>query len=140
MNLYDLAPYSVPSVGWGLEGNDFAKTLLCFFFKCDLGKTIRCYMVLVAAEQKRMIMRPYQSYAVQDMVECIDTKNGDGFVWHATGSGKMLNSLKGSTMLMENESIHKCVTVVDPKNLDCKTREEFNLFQEGCVEENTRAC
>jgi type I restriction enzyme R subunit len=110
---------------------------LRFLKKCDLGRTISRYMVLIASEQKLMIMRPYQVYAVQHMVKCIDDDNGNGYIWHTTGSGKTLTSFKAATLLKENEDIHKCVFVVDRKDLDRQTREEFNRFQEGCVEENT---
>ena len=108
-----------------------------FLKKCDLGRTISRYMVLLAGEQKLMIMRPYQVYAVQHIVKCIDEDNGNGYIWHTTGSGKTLTSFKASTLLKENDHIHKCVFVVDRKDLDRQTREEFNKFQEGCVEENT---
>jgi type I restriction enzyme R subunit len=114
--------------------DDFANH---FLKKCDLGRTISRYMVLLAGEQKLMMMRPYQVYAVQHMVRCIDEDNGNGFIWHTTGSGKTLTSFKASTLLKENAHIHKCVFVVDRKDLDRQTREEFNKFQEGCVEENT---
>jgi type I restriction enzyme R subunit len=97
-----------------------------FLKKCDLARTISRYMVLLAGEQKLMIMRPYQVYAVQHMVKCIDEDNGNGFIWHTTGSGKTLTSFKASTLLKENEHIHKCVFVVDRKDLDRQTREEFN--------------
>jgi len=110
---------------------------LRFLKKCDLGRAISRYMVLIASEQKLMIMRPYQVYAVQHMVTCIDDDNGNGFIWHTTGSGKTLTSFKAATLLKENDHIHKCVFVVDRKDLDRQTREEFNRFQEGCVEENT---
>ncbi|MBB5467176.1 type I restriction enzyme R subunit [Paraburkholderia sp. CI2] len=108
-----------------------------FLKKCDLGRTISRYMVLLAGEQKLMIMRPYQVYAVQHIVKCIDEDNGNGYIWHTTGSGKTLTSFKASTLLKENDHINKCVFVVDRKDLDRQTREEFNKFQEGCVEENT---
>ncbi|MDE2398312.1 MAG: type I restriction endonuclease subunit R, partial [Burkholderiales bacterium] len=108
-----------------------------FLKKCDLGRSISRYMVLLAGEQKLMIMRPYQVYAVQHIVKCIDEDNGNGYIWHTTGSGKTLTSFKASTLLKENEHIHKCLFVVDRKDLDRQTREEFNKFQEGCVEENT---
>ena len=113
---------------------DFAE---CFLKKCDLGKTISRYMVLIESEQKLMIMRPYQVYAVQHIVRCIEEDNGNGYIWHTTGSGKTLTSFKASTLLKENDHIHKCVFVVDRKDLDRQTREEFNKFQEGCVEQNT---
>lgn len=114
--------------------DDFASL---FLQKCALGKTISRYMVLIASEQRLMIMRPYQVYAVQHMVKCIDDDAGNGYIWHTTGSGKTLTSFKASTLLKENNRIHKCVFVVDRKDLDRQTREEFNRFQEGCVEENT---
>ncbi|HMS17602.1 MAG TPA: DEAD/DEAH box helicase family protein, partial [Planctomycetota bacterium] len=113
---------------------DFAEG---FMEKCELARTISRYMVLIASEQKLMIMRPYQVYAVKHMVKCIEEDNGNGYIWHTTGSGKTLTSFKASTLLKENSHIHKCVFVVDRKDLDRQTREEFNRFQEGCVEENT---
>ena len=96
------------------------------------------YMVLIASEQKLLMMRPYQIYAVKAIVDCIDQNCGNGYIWHTTGSGKTLTlSFKASTLLKTNESIHKCLFVVDRKDLDRHTREEFNRFQENCVEENT---
>ncbi|MDE0242258.1 MAG: type I restriction endonuclease subunit R, partial [bacterium] len=114
--------------------DDFADRFLA---KCTLGQLISKYMVLIASEQKLLMMRPYQIYAVKAIVECIDQNCGNGYVWHTTGSGKTLTSFKASTLLKTNESIHKCLFVVDRKDLDRQTREEFNRFQENCVEENT---
>ena len=112
----------------------FAET---FLVKCTLGHAISRYMVLIASEQKLMMMRPYQTYAVKGIVAFIHQDCGNGFIWHTTGSGKTLTSFKASTLLKDNPDIHKCVFVVDRKDLDRQTREEFNRFQEGCVEENT---
>jgi type I restriction enzyme R subunit len=113
---------------------DFAQSFLA---KCTLGEMISRYMVLVASEQKLLMMRPYQIYAVKHIVDCIEKNNGNGYVWHTTGSGKTLTSFKASTLLKDNAAIEKCLFVVDRKDLDRQTREEFNRFQEGCVEENT---
>ena len=114
--------------------DDFAERFLA---KCTLGQMISKYMVLIASEQKLLMMRPYQIYAVKAIVDCIDQNCGNGYIWHTTGSGKTLTSFKTSTLLKTNESIHKCLFVVDRKDLDRQTREEFNRFQENCVEENT---
>lgn len=108
-----------------------------FLVKCTLGQTISRYMVLVASEQKLLMMRPYQVYAVKHIVDCIHQNCGNGYIWHTTGSGKTLTSFKASTLLKDNPDIEKCLFVVDRKDLDRQTREEFNRFQEGCVEENT---
>jgi type I restriction enzyme R subunit len=114
--------------------HDFADD---FLEKCSLGRLISQYMVLVQSEQKILIMRPYQIYAVKAIVECIHQNRGNGYIWHTTGSGKTLTSFKTSTLLKDNSDIEKCMFVVDRKDLDRQTREEFNKFQEGCVEHNT---
>lgn len=116
-NLYEFANYFLP--------------------KCTIGELISRYMVLVVSEQKLLIMRPYQIYAVKAIVDCIEQNRGNGYIWHTTGSGKTLTSFKTSTLLKDNPDIEKCLFVVDRKDLDRQTRIEFNKFQEGCVEENT---
>ena len=113
---------------------DFADEFLA---KCTLAHMISKYMVLIASEEKLLMMRPYQIYAVKAIVECIDQNRGNGYIWHTTGSGKTLTSFKAATLLKTNGDIHKCLFVVDRKDLDRQTREEFNRFQENCVEENT---
>lgn len=108
-----------------------------FLTKCTLGEMISKYMVLVESEQRLLVMRPYQIYAVKAIVDCIQQNRGNGYIWHTTGSGKTLTSFKASTLLKDNPNIEKCLFVVDRKDLDRQTREEFNKFQEGSVEENT---
>jgi len=113
---------------------DFSDLLLR---KCTLGQLISQYMVLVVSEQKLVVMRPYQIYAVQKIMDCIEQNRGNGYIWHTTGSGKTLTSFKASTLMKDNPDVEKCLFVVDRKDLDRQTRIEFNKFQEGCVEENT---
>ena len=131
----------LPVYKWAREDNrkvdrldSFAEQ---FLPKCHLGEMISRYMVLIASEQKLLIMRPYQIYAVKAIVRCIEENRGNGYVWHTTGSGKTLTSFKASTLLKNNPDIEKCLFVVDRKDLDRQTRLEFNRFQENCVEENT---
>lgn len=131
----------LPVYQWADENNkkisnlyDFAEKYLA---KCRLGEMISRYMILVETEQKLMVMRPYQIYAVEAITKCIEQNRGNGYIWHTTGSGKTLTSFKASTLLKDNPDIEKCLFVVDRKDLDRQTREEFNKFQEGSVEENT---
>jgi type I restriction enzyme, R subunit len=131
----------LPVYQWASEDNkkithldDFAEKFLA---KCTLGEMISRYMVLIESEQKLMVMRPYQINAVKAIVDCIHQNRGNGYIWHTTGSGKTLTSFKASTLLKDNPEIEKCLFVVDRKDLDRQTREEFNKFQEGSVEENT---
>ena len=37
------------------------------------------YMVLVQTEQKILMMRPYQIYAVRNIVRCIEQNCGNGY-------------------------------------------------------------
>jgi type I restriction enzyme R subunit len=129
--LYQLADENNKKIG---HLSDFSEQFLA---KCTLAQMISRYMVLVETEQMIMMMRPYQIYAVKAIVDCIQQNRGNGYIWHTTGSGKTLTSFKASTLLKSNPDIAKCVFVVDRKDLDRQTREEFNKFQEGCVEENT---
>ncbi|QYN48985.1 type I restriction endonuclease subunit R [Apibacter sp. ESL0432] len=108
-----------------------------FLKKCTLGEMISKYMVLVESEQKLLVMRPYQIYAVEAIINSIKQNRGNGYIWHTTGSGKTLTSFKASTLMKDMPDIEKCLFVVDRKDLDRQTREEFNRFQEGSVEENT---
>lgn len=131
----------LPVYQWAREDN---KKVACldsfaeqFLSKCRLGEIISRYMVLIICEQKLLIMRPYQIYAVKAIVRCIEENRGNGYIWHTTGSGKTLTSFKASTLLKDNPNIEKCLFVVDRKDLDRQTRQEFNRFQENCVEENT---
>lgn len=131
----------LPVYQWASDDNNKITNLYDFsdkfLAKCTLAEMINRYMVLVESEQKLMVMRPYQIYAVKAIVDCIHQNRGNGYIWHTTGSGKTLTSFKASTLLKDNPDIEKCLFVVDRKDLDKQTRDEFNRFQEGCVEENT---
>ena len=129
--IYELAEENNKKVNYLEEFTDK------FLKKCILGEMISKYMVLVESEQKLLVMRPYQIYAVKAIENCVNQNRGNGYIWHTTGSGKTLTSFKASTLLKGNNEIEKCLFVVDRKDLDRQTREEFNKFQEGSVEENT---
>jgi len=129
--IYELADESNKKINFLEEFTDK------FLKKCTLGEMISKYMVLVESEQKLLVMRPYQIYAAKAIENCVNQNRGNGYIWHTTGSGKTLTSFKASTLLKSNNDIEKCLFVVDRKDLDRQTREEFNKFQEGSVEENT---
>lgn len=138
---FDADEQFLPVYQWAREDNSKVHNLFdfsdVFLSKCKLAEMISKYMVLVQSEQKMLMMRPYQIYAVKAIVDCIHQGRGNGYIWHTTGSGKTLTSFKASTLLKENADIEKCLFVVDRKDLDRQTREEFNKFQDGCVEANT---
>jgi type I restriction enzyme R subunit len=138
---FDADERFLPVYRWATPDNkkvthldDFAEAFLA---KCTLAEMISRYMVLIQTERRLVLMRPYQIYAVKAIVDCIQQNRGNGYIWHTTGSGKTLTSFKASTLLKDDPTIEKVLFVVDRKDLDRQTREEFNRFQPGCVEENT---
>ena len=138
---FDADERFLPIYRWAAPDNkkiahidDFADAFLA---KCTLAEMINRYMVLIQTERRIMMMRPYQIYAVKAIVDCIHQNRGNGYIWHTTGSGKTLTSFKASTLLKDNPDVEKVLFVVDRKDLDRQTRQEFNRFQPGCVEENT---
>jgi type I restriction enzyme R subunit len=111
--------------------NDFA---MSFLTPCHIAKVIAKYMVINQTEKKLMVMRPYQIHAVEKMVELGTETRNNGYVWHATGSGKTLTSFKLSRILSESIEDVKIIFLVDRKDLDAQTISEFNKFQEDSVD------
>jgi type I restriction enzyme R subunit len=111
--------------------NGFTDT---FLEPCHLSKMICKYIVLNEAYKIPMILRPYQFYAVEALIERVKNSTKNGYIWHTTGSGKTLTSFKASQILMALPQVHKVVFVVDRKDLDYQTTKEFNSFQEGCID------
>lgn len=105
-----------------------------FLEPCHVSKMICKYIVLNEAYKIPMILRPYQFYAVEALIERVKNSNKNGYIWHTTGSGKTLTSFKASQILMNLPEIHKVVFVVDRKDLDYQTTKEFNNFSDGCID------
>ena len=81
-----------------------------------------------------MILRPYQYYAVEKIIDRVkDYPSYNGYIWHTTGSGKTLTSFKASQIIATLGEIDKVVFCVDRKDLDYQTAKEFNAFEEGSI-------
>ncbi|WP_276391902.1 type I restriction endonuclease subunit R [Eudoraea chungangensis] len=104
-----------------------------FLEPCHLSKMITKYIVLNTSNTL-MVLRPYQYYATEAIVERVKTSNKFGYIWHTTGSGKTLTSFKTAQILTNLEDVHKVVFVVDRKDLDYQTIKEFNSFSEGSID------
>lgn len=104
-----------------------------FLEPCHLSKMITKYTVLNTAKIL-MVLRPYQYYATEAIVERVKTSNKFGYIWHTTGSGKTLTSFKTSQILTNQEGVKKVIFVVDRKDLDYQTIKEFNSFSEGSID------
>jgi type I restriction enzyme R subunit len=99
-----------------------------------LGKMIAQYIVMNETHKNMMVLRPYQYFATEAIIQQVKTSNDNGYIWHTTGSGKTLTSFKASQILMEVPEVYKVVFVVDRKDLDYQTMKEFNAFKEGSVD------
>ena len=108
-----------------------------FLEKCQLSKIITKYVVLNESSNMLMVLRPYQYYAVEAIVEQVRDTKKNGYIWHATGSGKTLTSFKTAQILTQSPYVYKVVFVVDRKDLDYQTIKEFNSFSEGSVDATT---
>jgi len=123
---------------WTDVNNDRITNLeqFCTFFldRCHIAKMIARYMIINETEKMLMVMRPYQVYAVENIVDRAINTNNNGYVWHTTGSGKTITSFKTSQILSLESSINQVFFLVDRKDLDKQTLDEFNKFDPGCVD------
>ena len=111
--------------------SNFAETFLDRF---NLNNIISKYMVIKESEKNLMVMRPYQIYAVEALMKRAKETKNNGYIWHTTGSGKTLTSFKASQLLSDDDEIKKVFFLIDRKDLDSQTIEEFNKFEKDCVD------
>lgn len=104
-----------------------------FLDRCHIAKMIAKYTVL-AESKNLMLLRPYQYYAAEAIVNRVKTSTKNGYIWHTTGSGKTLTSFKASQIIVDIPEVYKVVFVVDRNDLDTQTIKEFNNFKEGSVD------
>lgn len=123
---------------WTDVNNDRISNLeqFCTFFldRCHIAKMIARYMIINETDKILLVMRPYQVYAVENIVDRAINTNNNGYVWHTTGSGKTITSFKTSQILSLEPAINQVFFLVDRKDLDKQTLDEFNKFDPGCVD------
>ncbi|CAN5201934.1 type I restriction endonuclease subunit R [soil metagenome] len=116
-----------------------------FLTPCHMARMISKYIVLNETLKLLMVLRPYQYYATEAIVDRVvaasQLPKKNGYIWHTTGSGKTLTSFKASQILTKLPQVFKVVFVVDRKDLDYQTIKEFNSFSKGSIDgtDNTRA-
>ena len=108
----------------------------CVYFldRCHISKMIARYMIFNETEKMLLVMRPYQVYAVENIISRALDTNNNGYIWHTTGSGKTITSFKASQILSLEPTINQVFFLVDRKDLDKQTLDEFNKFDPGCVD------
>lgn len=114
--------------------NDLEKFATVFFDKCTLGKIIGKYIVLHEGDKCLMVLRPYQFYAVEKILDRVENSNDNGYIWHTTGAGKTLTSFKAAQLVSESDDVDKVMFVVDRHDLDTQTQAEYEAFEPGAVD------
>jgi type I restriction enzyme R subunit len=95
------------------------------------------YMVIRTTDPVLMVMRPYQIFAVKAAKKRVLEANQNGYVFACTGSGKTLTSFKLAQILRDEPRIDKVIFLVDRKDLDDQTVDEYNAFEKDCVDTST---
>ena len=114
--------------------NELEKFAISFFDKCTLGKIIGKYIVLHEGDKCLMVLRPYQFYAVEKILDRVQNSNNNGYIWHTTGAGKTLTSFKAAQLVAELDDVDKVMFVVDRHDLDTQTQSEYEAFEPGAVD------
>lgn len=114
--------------------NELDKFAAFFLEKCTLGKIIGKYIVLHEGDKCLMVLRPYQFYAVEKILDRVQNSNDNGYIWHTTGAGKTLTSFKAAQLASELEDVDKVMFVVDRHDLDTQTQSEYEAFEPGAVD------
>lgn len=114
--------------------NELEKFATSFFDKCTLGKIIGKYIVLHEGDKCLMVLRPYQFYAVEKILDRVKNSNNNGYIWHTTGAGKTLTSFKAAQLVAELDDVDKVMFVVDRHDLDTQTQAEYEAFEPGAVD------
>ena len=92
------------------------------------------YIVLHEGDKCLMVLRPYQYYAVEKILDRVQNSNKNGYIWHTTGAGKTLTSFKTAQLVAELDGIDKVLFVVDRHDLDTQTKSEYEAFEPGAVD------
>ena len=123
---------------WSKENNSKITQLdefaSLFLEPCHIAKMITKYIVLHEGDKILMVLRPYQFYAVEAIIDRVKNSDKNGYIWHTTGSGKTLTSFKASQILTYNPKIKKVVFVVDRQDLDDQTVREFKAFDRDSID------
>ena len=114
--------------------NELDKFAVFFLEKCTLGKIIEKYIVLHEGDKCLMVLRPYQFYAVEKILDRVQNSNDNGYIWHTTGAGKTLTSFKAAQLVSELDDVDKVMFVVDRHDLDTQTQSEYEAFEPGAVD------
>ena len=107
---------------------------IAFLSRDVIIKMLSKFTIINDTDKLLMIMRPYQVYATEALIRQATLTNRNAYIWHTTGAGKTLTSFKTAQILASMPNIKKVIFLVDRKDLDTQTTEEFNKFETGSVD------
>lgn len=90
--------------------------------------------MLHEGDESLMVLRPYQFYAVEKILDKVKNSTDNGYIWHTTGAGKTLTSFKAAQLVSELDDVDKVMFVVDRHDLDTQTQSEYEAFEPGAVD------
>ncbi|ASA25698.1 type I restriction endonuclease subunit R [Paenibacillus donghaensis] len=101
------------------------------------------YMILDGTKNKQMlkVMRPYQVYATQNVIEGLKRSDFElgthkiGYIWHTTGAGKTITSFKTAWLASRMPKVDKVVFVVDRIALTKQTNENYKAYDPDATED-----
>ncbi len=111
---------------------------VAFLARDHVIKMLTKFTILNDTDKIMMVMRPYQVYATEALIRQATLTNRNAYIWHTTGAGKTLTAFKTAQILATNPVIKKVIFLVDRKDLDTQTMEEFNKFEAGSVDATDR--
>jgi type I restriction enzyme R subunit len=135
---------------WWADANnkpitDLRSFTATFFAKHTILNILTKYCVFTA-DRMLLVMRPYQIVATERILQrtvisgnnkSLGTLAAGGYIWHTTGSGKTLTSFKTAQLASRMLEIDKVLFIVDRKDLDHQTMQEYNRFEDGAANSNT---
>lgn len=123
---------------WNKDNQGDLNNFIKFFLnKKNLINYLKNSVVFRKVNKKLVLLRPYQKRAVDKILSFVLDKldksevnvwnnKNNGYVWHATGSGKTITSFKTAEILSNNKKIDKVIFLVDRRDLSAQTVREFS--------------
>lgn len=109
--------------------NDIDSFSTSFFERKRLHSLIAEYTIFDNSKQRMLIMRPYQVYAAEAIIDQAQNHPHDnGYIWHTTGSGKTITAFKASQLIAHRTDATKVIFLIDRSDLDIQTAKNFNAY------------
>ncbi len=99
--------------------------------RCTIAEMIARYIIPGVGGKPNIILRPYQVYAVKEILRKVTENSGNGYIFHTTGSGKTITSFKTCKLISQMPNVDKVIFLVDRQDLDNQTKSAYESFEPG---------